>query len=526
VLAVGVLRHVELPGLYMDGVNPEYLAARVLHPDPHNFAYLYPSATIPFLTGLYVGVQNYFFGVPFFALFGRSVTALRLFHGLIGAALVTLVFLAVRRATRTPWIAGVAALALAADPALIGSLRTQFAIVLGGTVWVVAALVVLFRPAEEGVSPSRWRELAAGALLSLSVYGYFVNGFYGPALAWIAVRERSGTRERLRAVGNFAAGVVFGLLPYVAAYASWWMASRSFRAFVASVARSVKSLEPYLPASMGERLTYVWQLTKIALTNQGNELMIFGTREDAAGVTLRLLLVAAVAAAGAIVWRWRLGTRNRAAETLLLALSYLAGAFVFGKRLWAHHLIPLLPLAYVAFGMGLSGLVAVLQRHVPGPAFAPERTGFRLRMPSLPSAAAALVCMVVLSLSIAQQQRFYPRLDAMGGSGMCSDGSTLLAEAAIRERDGTVYVFPEWGFFIPFAFLTGNQVPYEIAVDAPRVREALAAGRRVVLAHWKPSDESRYRAELERTGASRFETRPMLRRDGEPAFYLIVARAK
>src|SRR4030095_8521917 len=66
---------IDLPGVYMDAVNPDYLTVRVLnwngYPIP---AWVlpgnYPFDHIALLTQLYHGMQQAWLGLPFFWLFG------------------------------------------------------------------------------------------------------------------------------------------------------------------------------------------------------------------------------------------------------------------------------------------------------------------------------------------------------------------------------------------------------------------------------------------------------------------------
>jgi hypothetical protein len=244
--------------------------------------------------------------------------------------------------------------------------------------------------------------------------------------------------------------------------------------------------------------------------------MMFGSSSGVGLANVRLVLLGTVVAGGMAC---RLLRRAPPAGAFwappVLAVSYLGVALAFGGRLWAHHFSVLVPVVYLAFGAGLEELALAVEAAVAEG----RRRGALLAL------AVALGC-VVLGSNLAQQQRLFTRLWTVGGAGKSSDASTLLAEEALRARDTSFYVFPEWGFFMTFSFLTGNQVPYELAPDAARVRQALGDGRRVVLAHWTPTERGRYQDALAAQGARHFEWEALAQRDGTPAFYLLTGWAE
>jgi hypothetical protein len=513
----GVLRQIDLPGVYMDAVNPEYLVGHTLNGSLHNPYWALPTATFPLLGGLYLGTQNYLLGLPFFALFGTSVPSLRIFHALFGTVVVLFTTRCLRALGQRPWVAGLASLALATDPALIASLRTQFAIIVGGGAWMVIALELLLRHgASLADRPRPWLLFLSGTFLGLAVYGYFVLGFFGPAFLLLVLRfHRRHGAPPWAGLARFAGGAAVGLSLYVAGYLSWAVEVGGLRAWWAQLLATAAELQPLRMEPLSERVQDVLGFAHLALSNRGNDLMMFGSSPGVGLADARLVLLGTVVAFGMAC---RLLRRAPCAGAFwappTLAVSYLVVALAFGGRLWAHHFSVLLPVLYLAFGAGLEELSGTLEAAVA------EDRG----RGTLLALALTLGC-VVLGSNLVQQQRLFTRLWTVGGAGKSSDASTLLAGRALRARDASVYVFPEWGFFMTFSFLTGNQVPYELAPDAPRVRQALGAGGRVILAHWTPADRGRYEEALAAQGARHFEWEAVAQRDGTPAFYLLTGWA-
>src|SRR6516164_5451597 len=80
-------QQITLPGIYMDAVNPDYLVVRLLHDRTEPItAWLLPGNYLaeraPVLISLYHGSQQVWLGLPFFWLFGTTVTGLRLTHAM------------------------------------------------------------------------------------------------------------------------------------------------------------------------------------------------------------------------------------------------------------------------------------------------------------------------------------------------------------------------------------------------------------------------------------------------------------
>lgn len=91
VFLFAVAFHIDLPGLYIDAVNPDFLAAQKLHPHLHNPTAALPSKIFPILGNLYHGVQNFYVALPVQAIFGFDVAPLRIAQALFGAVLLAAV---------------------------------------------------------------------------------------------------------------------------------------------------------------------------------------------------------------------------------------------------------------------------------------------------------------------------------------------------------------------------------------------------------------------------------------------------
>lgn len=510
-LALGVfwlcaLRNVELPGLYMDAVNPDYLFARWLNPQLHNPVWMIPSGSLPLLGNLYHGMQTLYVGVLTYSLLGTSVVSVRVTHALYGSLIVLLAWLILRRVSGRPGLATVLATALATDMAFIGSFRTQAYIILAGQVWMMLALWLAVRSAQEQ-APSRWVLALSGLGMGLAVYGYFVFLFFLPPVAALAILGpgRQGMERRLLA---WCVGFVVGMLPYVVGYIGLAVALGGVGPLIEWMRNMLGVLGPTVGReTYGQGLGHVLGYALWGLAGLGNEHMVIGEAVSFPLAGWRTGLVA-LAEAVCLLGAWREWTqRPKLARALLggaaLPVAYIGLAAGFGSRLDVHHFTVLVAVGYLLLGLAACWLAIWLPQ------------GRWL------NGTAAVLAVSLFVVNGAQQNRVHARLVATGGVGMSTDALPALARTALSERERAVWFFPEWGFFMPFAFLTANQVPYEIELTAASLGRQAASGKEMRVTFWNEENAPMYRQVLEQAGLRNIELRRMHRRDGQVALYVL-----
>jgi hypothetical protein len=158
-------------------------------------------------------------------------------------------------------------------------------------------------------------------------------------------------------------------------------------------------------------LQYAAARALLALTNGGNELMIFGQAVSGLWGSVKVWLFVAIGltAICLLVTPKRLLPLKRTAALLLVLLpcSYVLVGSVLGTRLWVHHFSVLVPLAYL--------IVAVVAAHIIQ------------QEPRHAATAVALICAIVFSLgNIHQGNNFYRRLTETGGVGKASNALTTV----------------------------------------------------------------------------------------------------
>ena len=509
------LRMADLPGLYMDAINPDYLAAQLLYPEVVNPSNAMPSAFGPILGALYHGTQNLLVGIPVFFVLGFNVFAVRVAQGLFGAAIIVLVQALIKKVTGNTAIAVIAGLGLATELAFIASFRTQNYIVLSGCVWLLGAMYfAITAPAE------KQRLFLSGILTGLAIYSYFVFLFFVPAFIILGVLN---TRS-INCLKFWVFGLILGLQTYVFGYASLVVKLGGFENAIRWIEPTLKALAPVPSAfDLIQRFQYVWLYTRMSLSNWANEHLLFDAVVSGTWVEVKftLLLVCAVTLMLGFANRLRdfssddSGHRSsslaasygffRPHQIGWLLLSFWICALVFGKRMGAHHYSAWVPLLYL--------LIAFVAAHF----------SHRSRWKWAKTFPAVMFCLVVL-LNLQQQQHFFDRLRETGGVGKSTNAINRLAEDALSTSPNVVYVFPDWGFMTPFNFLTSNQRRYVVDLSPATITQLKYERSVIKLAYWDKVDGERYRKILEESGYRVTRDEPYWRLDQKHAFWLMEAQ--
>lgn len=506
--AAGAASHLDLPGLYMDAVNPEYLAARILNPELANPVFAMPTATVPLLGNLYHGVQNLYVSLPFLAALGFSVPVLRLSQAVFGAGIVLMAYMVLRRVALPRSAAFLAAAAMATDLALVASFRTQFHIVLAGTFWLLCAICWAL-PARHDMSAfGRFRPFASGLAFGLAVYAYFVYLFFLPIWVLAARRRLVGSPV----LHSWMAGFLVGLLPYALGYLSMAISLGGVGPTLQWIEQTARGLAPMSSSlSVLDAAGNVLRNVIYAATNAGNELMIFGAAlPQTWWHSTKLVLLPALLLVALLTGPVGRGQASpavtgdgliRPVHVAWMPVCFLLVALPLGNRLWIHHFSILVPLLYLCAGLAV--------------AFTP-----RLAKSQVLAGLAALTVLVNLH----QQGAFFARLEQTGGAGKMSNALGLLAEESLRAPAGTVHVFTEWGFLMPFNLMTANKSAYRVDLSSSTLQALAQQGAELRIPIWKAADQSSYEARLNSLGWKVHETRPYLQRDRAEAFRVLLAR--
>lgn len=463
---IGGLTAIDVPGLYMDAINPDYAVVGVLNPASHIDSWFLPGTLLfgrwPAIGQIYHGALPFYVGLPFYALFGTGVSGVRVTNMMFGC-LIILAAGALLRAFRVrPVIASACLILLALDPEFLFSFRTQFYITLLpiALIFASAALVEARRD-----NPSRKTLFLAGLCAGLACYGYFIFMFLIPAVACLTLY-----RWRRQPLGRWflwPLGFCVGVAPYLVGFIAIMCATGGVHGLVAFVHGNVQSLNVQGPSqSVMQRLAYIVYLLHGTILDIGPSLMMLQTPLPLTAPLGKIMLLLAVPAVALLSGL----AHPRRIVGLLFCLGLLAGFFAlvmtFGGRLWFHHGALLIPVLYVAL------------------AFALDR--FAICVPAAWSPRVALLCgLAMLPFMVANacdRQAMFRQLRLTGGVGLTSDALDHFAQDARHETASTHFFFPDWGVFPAFAMITHGTLPYVTRFSVAEARAALCQGQDAVVA--------------------------------------------
>jgi hypothetical protein len=510
--AAAVLKDIDVPGVYMDAVNPDYLVVPILHPThplgavgvmPGN----YLARRLPVLTSLYHGTETVWFSLPFYALLGVSLTSLRIVHGLFGIAVLACALWWLRRSRLDALPLALAGVAIASDPAFVFAFRSQSTLTLLPSAWLLLSLIAL-DAARTSRDAERWR-FRSGIAFGLAFFGYFIYLFYLPALllALLFVSREAGRAEGARgdfrgALVTWSKGAVLGAAGYLVGYFLMLVHFRGFGGLAAFLDERWGDLrvfnEAWNPVS---QLRYAWTYFASVLSNSFHDTLMIGRQIEMPGLELKVLVLAfgppLLWLAAELARRATLHLRMSA----LCAASFFLCTLVFGRRLGGHHFMSLLLLAYLNLALGLAAVA-------------------RSASPAWQRLAIAAPLVLLSGINFEQQGATREALRATGGVGNFSDAIVRLANDSLAEERRSFYFFPEWGFSSPFGFLTAGRVDYSESAGYARARSVLCKGTDVKVALFGGDNAERFGRWTRELDWDRPQIVAYRQRDGVVAFEL------
>ena len=467
-------REIGLPGIYMDAVNPDYLVTRWLNPNPEYMpSWIAPGNDIsdrfPLLVGLHHGSMQLYLGAPFFWIFGMSVVGLRLTHAMFGLMVLAAWYALQRHVGLSRTWAVAFGIALAIDPSFIYAFRNQCYITMSPVALLMLAVMALFfARASAGRARTIWLA-ACGLLTGLASWGYFIYAFFFPAMmiaAWLLPANPTDKLSRQARLVVLGAGIAVGVSPFVVGFSL--MAQE-----LGGVGNAIEyylNVQPSLGladagVAWSTRIVHQEEMLRAAIGNTFNHAMMFQSWTATPGTVWKYFLLI-----GLPILLWLFTEWRRCATPLLriilgLQLSFLVGALLFGTRINTHHYMPFVPLGY-------AGLAAAMG------AFTNLRGHWRI----LVNYGAAGIIVVLLALNVIGNIREIEELRRTGGVGNLSDAISQFGVDQFEGDHNRLLVLPDWGLYMPTAFLTQATMEIVAHEDFEKARARLCEGKDVVLA--------------------------------------------
>ena len=503
------LTRIDLPGIYMDAVNPDYLIVRFLNPDAISLpAWLMPGNLLfdrfPVIIQIYHGALTYYAGLPFYAAFGTGVLGIRLANLAFGLMVLMAAGTFLRAFQVRTLIASLCLAALALDPGFLFSFRTQFYITL---LPIAAILLSAALVQAKGESPTRRTALCAGLLAGVACYGYFIHAFFVPAVFILALWRWYRPPGFTRLIACWLAGFSIGVLPYAAGFLLTMVSTGGPGGLINYMSATVSSLGVQSSTlTCWARGKYFANLLTWTISDVGPQAMMLG--KTVAPVfseykTIALLGFPALAIT--------LGIANRKhRETGLLFLAgIISGFFIlvmcFGNRLWLHHAAPLLPVLYLALALSLERFCHLFPPHAPKSA----------------AVMAAVIAGLFLIFNIAACRAVFLELAKTGGVGLSSNAISRYAEDSLRDPSSVHRFFPDWGVFMSFVMITHGQKPFSTDFSPQSAKKFLCAGQDAEVAAVAGQSENRFADWIKSVDWGEPARKDYNQRDGKPVLQIL-----
>lgn len=432
------LYQLDLPGLYYDEAADAVPAMQLLLGQPtapvRGAAIVLGDKAIPLMVMDYVGTVNTVLLLPFLALGGVSVVAMRLMAVLAAAITIGLTYLLGREFLSRP-AAAAAALLLAAHPSFVFFSRQGIHVTSVMSLLAIAAFYCFYRWRQRGQARFlHWAAFLLGVGLWAKVlFLWFILAFVVGYVVLILVRRG---RHLSWAQGAGAGG--FFLLGAGPLLLYNLQTQGTLQVLGANLARSQAGVNNQEVAA-----NLLARLDNLRVLLDGGFFWFLG-HPSSAPVYPYLFGVTMIGGI-AVTWGQRRPTsRHLLFLVLFITLVFLQSAVTI-SGLWATHLYALLPFLMLLFGASLQVLARLI------------RWG---------AVVALVVAMALAGMSLQVDWRYHQALSDSGGLVNHSDAIYRLADYLAQKGEKTVAM--DWGLATSLQLLTQGRVnPEEIFGYSP-----------------------------------------------------------
>lgn len=560
------MQNIVLPGVYFDAVYPDYVGAVGAFPGQDNFTQITAHLGLPLLGNFYHGTITA--GIQYLVLKcagHASVYTLRMVNLTYVAALGCLVFFIINKAGKQFTMAFSAAILCVTAENIYTMSRTQFYIMLPGAIFFLLSICFLFDLIQ--VKSRGIGILLAGLFQGFAFYGYFSYLFMAP-VSLVLLRVRDCEKEYTKNILLFANGILIGSIGYFCGYYDSAVVNFAGRGAAAHLLLYIgvaimifsSAAIAFVLLKNSEKIRIRWNrklgmffacgvvlfvvgvvavygiagkkiqsllnvfsmtqnrggdngvlsfwlfLAKILQNRSGWELM-FGKGGGQSLNQIWIYVWATVLLLTGVVFflhPQREKKRNvKGIEMLVAGYSYLIGYFFtslpFIKNMQQQHFVIL----YFGFFvlLGLHGCyLLTLWKTKATPVFA------------------FVLIAVLCGVNVSNDRAFLEYLRETEGVGKYSKTVDTFIETEVAKGNyRRVYVFPEWGFYANFVYLTSNryEAVRDVDIRTDILQQKMDDGCELVIVAW---DADAIDEVLSKLRYSDEETRIWYTKQGEPLF--------
>lgn len=458
------LMQFDLPGLYMDAVNPDYQAIWHMRGSNHIPAWLYPDNVIagpyrfPLLNSLYGGNVTAYAGLIYFNLVGYGLDEVRFFHALLGLSTLASLFWCLRKWKFSNLYAAVALCLLAVDPTFFLAWRTQHYLQLIPMIFCSLGLGLLgihYHSLQSGCQ-RHGILLGSGILLGFAAYSYFLYAFYSAIIVTLyAFHARQYMAAKIIFL-SLAFGTLLGWSPYVYAHISiiW---NTSLDAYLGEIKglQTAYGVIDQSQGGIGERIGAV--LERLYMLVGGTEIqrLVFGNWTNNVpayvGNIMALIIIQSIYLKYFVLPKSLSASPDESVVHKqshlffyiingLVAVHVLVG-LIIGRPFGLQHYVMLLPMFYLTATAGMAKLYEVAKANK--------------RYKAVGLCLTFIVGTTVTASNLGFSGAVLARLKETGGVAAFSDLiNTAASEIEILDPE-TILLFPQWGYWMGVVTIVG-----------------------------------------------------------------------
>ncbi|WP_146183833.1 hypothetical protein [Limnohabitans sp. T6-20] len=457
-------REIGLPGLYMDSVNPDYMAAWLLRGNHHIPVWIFPdnyfagTERYPLLNSLYGGNITAYIGLIFFKITGFGLVEVRIFHALLGMLVLVSLSWCLHKWQFPRFVSSFALCLLAIDPTFLFAWRLQYYLQLFPLIFMFVGLGLLGEHYKRIKLDVRGHHnlFFAGIFLGLSAYSYFIFAFYSAVIVTMYINHCRHHLSLRSIVIPLVMGAGLGWLPYIYAHASLILIT-DFHAYQ-EMLRGLQTSYGVIDQNQGgiiDRLHIVAERFSSLVAGRALQINVFGNWVGSGFLILLHWLIFISGPVILVIYYivrlvWQLESMVDWCEkplwlfakimTTILIIHVIFGLIV-GRPLGLQHYVMLLPIMY---SMTAAAIVYLWQTVINLQYYLGVSRGVM---------ASLFVGMIATNYSLSWD--LIDRLKQTGGSRMYSDVINVAASHIQNLNSETILLFPQWGYWMGVVTITG-----------------------------------------------------------------------
>lgn len=477
------VRNLNLPGLYMDSVNPDYLAAWLIRGDKNIPAWLYPDNLLaayefPILNSLYGGNATAYFGLIFFALFGFGLTQVHLYHAFFGLILLTVLFWTMKK-WRLPQLIIIFTLSLlAVDPTFIFAWRTQYYLQLFPCIFFIMGLGFLGMHYEQLITTkiNHIKYLfISGLLLGFAAYSYFIFFFYAFAVT-STYSLNNNLYSKITSISNpLIFGFFVGWSPYIFAHISL-ISNTNLYEYI-QMLKGLQTAYGVIDNTQHgfiSKITMVGDRLRLLLAGHSIESLIFGNSQTHKASIIFSSLIYLFGLTTTLIYLYinrlkrykkNIYQRHYVLSLILLIIIFvhMIFGFLIGRSLGLQHYIMLLPVIYLLIAVGCSQIRKSIAPYI-----------------ALTYLIGSLFLITII-FNFTLTNRLSSRLSEEGGSAMYSDVINNAAAYINTLPADTVLFFPQWGYWMGAVTILGPKFDVLEAASLEELQSVLLGNKNILM---------------------------------------------